>query len=301
MATDAVEPVDCPVCGPAPSRVWQADGLTRYLRCRRCGTVYASPRASQAARRAALLEAYADGDFARQNACARRPVLGAEAALLQQYVPSGTLLDVGCDLGDLFAYFPRPTWRLAGVELSPSAASAAASAYGADVRAGDLRTAAFDAASADLVTMLDMFYYLGDPRRELAEAARVLKPAGVLAIEVPGLRWMLARSRGLLCLVLEGKWRRLRSDSAYLNWYSPGALRRLVEEAGFTVLGFHVVGSPAGPGIVRRVATELHAGASAWAVRLSPGCLTWAPKYLMVARRSPPGPVATEAARVEER
>jgi SAM-dependent methyltransferase len=253
MESDALESADCPVCGPAPRRVWLDDGRrTRYVRCLGCGTVFASPRLSRTSRRAQLAETYAVGDFARRNAMGRAEALRAEAAVLRAYVDHGTIVDVGCDLGDLFAHFAGPGWRRLGVELSPSAAAWAAVTHDADVHPGDLRSAGFDSRCADLVTMLDVFCYVDDPRGELAEAARILKAGGRLAIEFPGQRWHLARSRGPLCWLLDGSWCRLRTDSPYVNWYTPRALRRLMESAGFAVEGIHVMGSPRPGGRLRR-------------------------------------------------
>ncbi len=286
MTVEGTEVVDCSVCGPAPSRVWLDDGLpTRYRACRRCGTVFASPRASRASRWASLTSTYSVGEFACANATRRQPVLEAEARFLKMHVSEGVVLDVGCDLGHLFAHFSGERWTRLGVELSPSAAAAAASSYDADVRVGDLRSAAWDASSIDLLTMMDMFYFSDDPRAELAEAARVLRPGGCLALEFPGQRRFLLRSRGPLCWLLERKWSRLKTDSAYLYLYTPRALVRLVEAAGLTATAVCVVPTP----LAGRWGRDI-VGRSQCAVALRPNrwllaCVTWAPKYLLVARK----------------
>jgi len=51
---------------------------------------------------------------------------------------------------------------------------------------GTIHDAAFADESFDLVTMIDMLYYLDDPRADLDRVVRLLKPGGCLAIEVTG-------------------------------------------------------------------------------------------------------------------
>ena len=94
----------------------------------------------------------------------RRQALRQEAEFIQGYVPSGKFLDVGCSSGDFFEFFPQPIWERYGVELSSSAAAYTAQAYTAQVFAGTLRSANWPGEFFDLVSMIDMLYYVDDPR-----------------------------------------------------------------------------------------------------------------------------------------
>jgi SAM-dependent methyltransferase len=281
-----LETVHCPVCGPAPNRLWMNDGKpTRYLRCLNCGTIYASPRVARALRHAWLDRFYQPGSAALVNEASRRRALEQEGAILRRYLSGGRLLDVGCDLGAFFASFPDPAWQRFGVEVSPGAAQYAARTYGARVFPGTICQAGYPAAFFDLVTMIDMFSLVDDPRADLAEAARILKPGGLLALEVPGQAWTTVRNRGLLCWLVERRWTRLHTDSTYLYWYSARGLRTLFEETGFRPLAAHVIGSPESPHRWRNLLTQAHQRLMAAAVRRLPPLLSWAPKYLAVARR----------------
>lgn len=278
----------CPACGPsAPSKIWlDRGGPTRYRRCRDCGTVFASPCSPPSARQAILDEVFGAGDAAEVNEAARNHALAREAAILKRFVDGGDMLDVGCDLGGFFASFPSPAWRRHGVEISPSAASHAAERWAARVFAGTLADAAYPGARFDLVTMIDMLYHVPDPRAELREAARILKPGGVLGIELAGQSYQFARSRGPLCWLLDGKWTRLRSDSIHLYWPSVRGLFRILRDEGFQAQGTFVVPSPAQGSAVRGVLTRIHQTGLSALVRLSPEALRFAPKYLVVARKA---------------
>jgi SAM-dependent methyltransferase len=280
-----VESVLCAVCGPAPTRVWLDEGRsTRYVRCGECGTVYASPRLTRAARDRWLNETFGVGANAFDNARRRRRTLALEAAIVHRHVRRGRLLDVGCDTGAFFEGFPDPEWQRFGVELSASAASYAARTYKAKVFAGRARELQLSTAFFDVVTMIDMLYYAEDPRAELSEALRVLKPGGLLVIEFAGQAWSLQRGRGLASLLIDGRWSRLHSDSSYLYWFTPEALETLLMRSGFDVIARHVIPGPSTSRAWRRGLVTAYTAAVGLANRLSARSLTLAPKYLLLAR-----------------
>jgi SAM-dependent methyltransferase len=214
----------------------------------------------------------------------RRSALQQEAEFIQEYIGNGKLLDIGCSSGDFFEFFPYPAWERYGVELSSSAAAYTAQAYAAKVVAGTLRSAAWADSFFDLISMIDMFYYVDDPRAELQEIRRILKPRGILAIEITGQGYMFLRSRGLIALLMERRWCRLNSDS-HLFWFNPAGLRQLLENSGFKPMAWRIV-----PGPIRSnrfsnfISSSYYRLYSALAGK-SMHMLNWAPKYLCLAQR----------------
>jgi SAM-dependent methyltransferase len=259
---------------------------TLYVKCGNCGTVYASPRASYESRYAWLDSHFGYGKNAVQNAESRQQALAKEAGLLQNHIAGGKLLDVGCDLGYLFHWFPSPDWERYGVELSPSAATFASQNYAAQVNTGTIRQAAYSDKDFDLVTMLDTLYYLDDPQSDLREIHRILKPNGILAIEITGQAYQMLRSRGLICWILENRWTRLQTDSSYINWISPSGLRLLLTSCGFEVCQYYIISSPTSLSRWRSIFSTMHQRLSQTFMKWSFQSLTWAPKYLVLANRS---------------
>lgn len=282
-----VEIVNCPICDSAPTKVWLDDGKpTRYVRCLGCGTVYASPRAPHSIRYDWLDKQFGFSENAFSNAESRRSALEREAAIVKHFVKSGSILDIGCDIGILFEWFMESNWQRFGVELSPSAAKYAAENYTAQVVSGTIRQAAFPSNSFDIVTMIDMFYYVDDPCGELREVARITKPGGILAIEIPGREYQLQRSRGIICWILERRKTRLRTDSPYLFWFGSRELWQLLRNNGFSVIATYAIGSH------NSTRTWFNALEAAYchivdiASRVHYRFLDWSPKYLVVAKRN---------------
>lgn len=106
-----------------------------------------------------------------------------EAVLEATAVGAGTrLLDVGCGSGMLLTLAAERGAEPSGIDVTPELLAIARERLpGADLREGDMESLPFADAAFDAVTGVNAFQFAGDPRRALAEAARVLRPGGLLA------------------------------------------------------------------------------------------------------------------------
>ena len=136
------------------------------------------------AREAARLETiYASPTIVAQRA-RTRAALGAR--------PGERGLDVGCGPAFLaceLGHEVGPTGRIVGLDESPEMLEAARARIAregltdrVEVRPGDAARLDFPAASFDFVTVVQVYLYVADVEGALAEAARVLRPGGRLAV-----------------------------------------------------------------------------------------------------------------------
>lgn len=279
------EHINCPVCGPSQTHIWLNEKSgTRYMRCLTCATVYASPRLPQEIRQSNedTVWKYSPELLARE--ALRLPALKQETDYIQQHIQGGKLLDVGCSSGELFRFFPESSWERWGVELSPSAAEYSAKTYSARVVAGTLRSANLPAGHFDLVTMIDMMYLVDDPHAEMEEVKRILKPNGIVAIEIAGQAYMFFRSRGLVTLFMEHRWCRLTPDT-HLYWFTPIGLQRLLENIGLHLFVWHAVPSPVRQKPLSSLISSIYYSMYSSLAGRSLSFLNWAPKYIFLARR----------------
>jgi len=99
---------------------------------------------------------------------------------------SGRILDVGCGSGWFLRTLDETHWERFGVETSEAAAQAARRALGSQqIFTGTLIEAPHQDASFDVVAFWSALEHMNNPRANLIEARRLLKPGGTLIVQVP--------------------------------------------------------------------------------------------------------------------
>jgi len=196
--------VSCPGCESAlerprvllrgHDRLTGAPGDFTVLACPQCGLAFTHPRLRPEEFAVYYPESYSAYE---PNVGERRPSLGERLGSLQRQAivrfgpyrevwrrHPGRLLDVGCGTGDLAAIFARRGWSAAGIEPSTTAAEHAR-AIGVEAVTGTLADAPWDDGEFDAILFNHSLEHIDEPAQALAEAARLLRPGGLLAIAVP--------------------------------------------------------------------------------------------------------------------
>jgi len=229
------EPNPCVLCRSArASPLFDVDGSV-VVRCHSCGLVRQAMR-PRAANGLYDSRYYAvddpKGGYANYFLDAEINALtfrGRARAIGIRTGRRGRLLDVGSALGDFLIAASHAGWRAEGVEIS-SYAAAHARKRGATVHLGTLESLALPARSYEVVTLYDTIEHLQDPAAALREARRLLVPGGLIHIVTPNVAGIQAR-------VLGRRWYHYKPGE-HLYYFAPPTLRRLVEAAGLTWLGW---------------------------------------------------------------
>jgi 2-polyprenyl-3-methyl-5-hydroxy-6-metoxy-1,4-benzoquinol methylase len=154
---------------------------------------------------------------------------------LEEMVPSHNghrLLDVGAHVGVFVEVAQERGWDAQGLEPSVWAVDEGRK-RGLNVIQGTLRDAELDSESFDVVTMWDVVEHLIDPATDIREAARLLKPGGVLCVHTVDIDSPFAR-------VMGRRWPWL--VEMHLYFFSPKTLGTMVERAGLRVESWRVQG-----------------------------------------------------------
>ena len=143
----------------------------------------------------------------------------------------GSALDLGCASGGLLGLLRPRAGRLAGLELSPTAACAAADVAD-EVVQGALEDPdlPFAPGAFDLVVLADVLEHLADPQAALRRAVGWCRPGGAVLVSVPNVAHWSAR-----VALARGRWPQEESgtfDASHLRWFTRASLGELLAGAG---------------------------------------------------------------------
>lgn len=157
---------------------------------------------------------------------------GALAAVAESVLPpDGRVLDIGCASGGLLARLRPKSGHLAGLEISDTAARAAAQ-IGDHVVHGAIEDPdlPFEPSSFDLVVLGDVIEHLPDSGAGLRRAVSFAKPGAAVVVSVPNIAHWQARLE-----LLRGRWPSTESgtfDSGHLRFFTIESLSRLMADSG---------------------------------------------------------------------
>jgi len=244
---DKLEAIDiCNVCHSKDVTV--LDGASNICRCAECGFVFDNPRPSPED----LVGFYSRPskyDSWLADAEARDRLWKDRVSRLLRTRKPGSLLDIGAGIGQ-FLVHARPHYTTVyGSEISNTAIEIAFQKYGLSLYRGTIETIDFAGRVFDNLTLFHVLEHVTDPTALLRRCYSLLIAGGVLVIAVPNdLNSLRARIKRILCrlglkqsqhggslglprLTLDGS-----LDEIHLSHFTPGVLKRLLRECGFTTI-----------------------------------------------------------------
>lgn len=234
---DCFEAIPCYHCGRKDVASEFVAARFRHVRCAGCGMVYVSPRL-----KAGLLhdsydeEGYADYYKLKilPSLQYRREVIGwRKYDQIMRFVSGpGTVLDIGCGVGDLLSLFKDRGWTCRGIEFNRFAAAFARETFGLDVVAQSVMDLDPSGRRYDCIMLWGVLEHFTEPLAVLAKVYEMLKPEGVLVLEVPSGDSVLVR----YVEQFGGPVRRIIEGDRHNMLFSVKALREMPERAGFRLL-----------------------------------------------------------------
>ena len=155
-----------------------------------------------------------------------------EDLLLDEFLaarPGRAVLDVGAGSGTFSNRLVALGFDVTSTDVTDEALDVLRSRVSGDVRRADATSLPFSPASFDAVILAEVLEHVEDDGAALAEAARVLRPHGTLAITVPRNPAWFSRS---------DRW------AGHVRRYTREALITRVEDAGFEILSCRAWGFP---------------------------------------------------------
>lgn len=191
----------------------------RLFLCNCCGAVFSEPRIPVSVewyKRAHTTEACAqEGDWRYQS-------------FLDEDLPRGRLLDIGCGAGQFLALAQASGFETAGLDFNPDYVSRAKGAGIKNVQAMDYAEFFRNYASGyDIVTLFDVLEHMPEPADFLGRIKRALRPEGYLAITVPN---------GDRPLLLKGNREGFDFPPYHFTRWTPSSLKFVLGRLGFKII-----------------------------------------------------------------
>ena len=218
--------VTCDICGSDEKTMFYEShpySAGPLVKCVKCGLVYVSPRIKGK-------QKYEDEEIEEtylQELKWKVAVFKERMKIITKYVCKGRLLDIGCYTGDFLNMAKHDGWHCFGIEPSVSLSQYVRGKYDIEVFHEFLENVKFETNFFDVVTMFHVLEHLDSPTRQLEEIHRILRPGGILVIEVPNVEnWI----------------RRLRKNTSWTfnrqHYYhfSYATLQKMLEKGGFSLL-----------------------------------------------------------------
>jgi SAM-dependent methyltransferase len=220
--------VSCPICDSASSRFERTVAGFSLERCQRCGFVYANPQYTPAA----LTDIYAHIATAgtiELYSCTASPTLirgyHKKLEMIEKRQPKGRLLDFACGAGYFLEQALARGWDAHGVDLGEWTRVAAEARGVRNLHVGRLQDLQFPDGYFDVIHAAQVLEHLQRPREDLAEIHRILRPGGLLYIDVPNYR--------TLPTILGKDDFMLNEPPQHVNYFTPRSLRTLLDSSGF--------------------------------------------------------------------
>jgi SAM-dependent methyltransferase len=169
--------------------------LGDIVRCAVCTHMQLDRFPSDEQLEAAYTDAASD-DYVEEEA-GQRASFRSVLERIERHAGRGAILDVGCWVGFLLAEARERGWqRCVGLEPSRFASSYARDRLGLDVRTEELLSAQLEPGGFDVVVLGDVLEHLTRANAALDRIAGLLRPGGVVALELPDAGSRVARLLG---------------------------------------------------------------------------------------------------------
>ena len=185
-----VEDIDCLQCGSNKNiKIHSEFGSIGIVRCNECNLVFTSPRPKNS-------EKNYDGnikDFEKEYNYFFEDLLEhhrdknyrQEIFIIKKHIPTGKLLDVGCNAGRFLSLAIHSGYEGFGIEPSESLAKLGKDKLALNIENCTLNRTKHKNKSFDVITAIDVFEHITNPLNFLRDCRNLLKDNGKLIIKIP--------------------------------------------------------------------------------------------------------------------
>ena len=145
--------------------------------------------------------------------------------LFPRFVPEGRALEIGCGNGFFLTYLKKHGWEVKGIDLSSHAARQAKELFDIDVFNGEIQDAPYEPESFDFIRLSHVVEHFFDPLESMKSVYSLLKPGGIVYVEVPNAEGIGAEISGPYWYGWDAP--------RHLFMFTPSTINQTLKDAGF--------------------------------------------------------------------
>ncbi len=220
----------CPICKCESAVAENTVADYSLEKCTKCGFVFMNPRCLPQhldeiyrVRDEEELAALYESLITPSKIAKQAKALHSVGQLLPE---KGRLLDFGCGAGHLVEQAQELGWEAHGCDVGEWIETASSNRNIDNIHVGNLDEIAFPNDHFDAAISMQVFEHLLEPLEDLAQLIRVVRPGGIVYINVPNYHTipiMLGKDDFML-----------NEPPQHVNYFAPATIRRLFKEAGLT-------------------------------------------------------------------
>ncbi len=221
----------CPVCKYSDSLPFITVNKFTVVKCKNCDLAFTILPTSHDVNKYNTVhyaENYLAGYENRKERLVKRFMVRLKD--IERHKRGGNLLDVGCSTGLFLRTVQENSiyqWKLFGIDINKNSIQFAQTKVNASFFCFSLHKKKFKKGFFDCITCFDVLEHDVDIKGNLKEIHRILKPGGLLVIQLPNYKSVMA----YLCGQNWDWW----SVPDHILHFSPSVLSKIVSENGFMV------------------------------------------------------------------
>ncbi len=241
---DALEYVNCNLCGDSKTTLLFIKDGYRHVRCDSCGLIYVNPRLKNSketldsfygsnANSESLIKGLLDRDYSVK----RQKIFYAELKKMERYRKLNKVLDIGCSFGGFLNVTKNCGWDAKGIEVVYEVGKYGKELYGLDIFFGTLEEAQLKPSSFDVIRLNNVIEHIHYPAEFLLNVSMLLRKGGLLTISTTNYDSLSVLICGKEWIYFDGQ--------HHICLFTPATLKKLLDKNGFTTIllntkGIHV-------------------------------------------------------------
>jgi len=223
---------DCPLCGSGNSSTIYTEGANAVVRCKGCGFMFKNPRDQNHIDTNRNREYY-NAEFLRSKAAHLSLFREKYDEFLKESGP-GRILDIGCATGEFLTVGSEKGWDVTGIDVSEWACTYLKGRGFNQVYCTDIDSSDFPNDYFDVVNINHTLEHVLYPIKTLQSIYRVLKPGGLLLVEVPN-EILFPYNYKLINLLLPRHLPRRKTSHSHYSLFTPKSLATALKDGGFHI------------------------------------------------------------------